>query len=208
MKFFTIILFICISLFAQQDKYIDFGVNGRTYPILENDFEEEIKKKVQEFKIDQEEVRKQVIAEVKKAALKTTNLPLCLKDKNMKPEIDYVAVPENVFNPLGRLIYSKGQKLESKIPAGKTLDLCFVDGRNKIATKNQINELSKIYPKCIFLIANENVLYLREEFKDKEIFPTSKPQEDRFGIECYPATVHMELNTKENKYYSYDRFKN
>lgn len=208
MKLFIVIICMVASLFAQQDKYIDFGVNGRTYPILENDFEEQMKKNVKDFKINQEEIETQVISEIKKAALKTTNLPLCLKDKYMKPEIDYVAVPENVFNPLGRLIYSKGQKLESRIPVGKSLDLCFVDGRNKIATKNQINELSKIYPKCIFLVANENVLYLREQFKDKEIFPTSKPQEDRFGVECYPATIHMESNTKENKYYSYDRFKN
>lgn len=206
---------IAIGLNAQSlnditkpGDYNDLGTSGKEYKILEKDILVEINSAAKAFSFDSKEVQETVQKQVMEAAFETTTKPLCIKDKYIKPEIDYSSIPEDIYNPVGRKIYSKGDKVKSPIKAGQSLDLCFIDSRIIEVGKNQINTFSKQYPDCTFLVANKNVLALRKSYPEFKIFPTSKGQEDRFNVECYPAVIHMEKDTRETFYHSYDKFKN
>lgn len=189
-------------------EFIDFGTHGKEYRILENDILEEINRETKKFAFDSNEVKDIVQKQVIEAAFESTTKPLCVKDTYKKPEIDYAFIPEDIYNPVGRKIYSKGDKIKAPLKAGQVLDLCFIDSRIIEVGKNQINTFIKQYPNCNFLVANKNVLSLRQVYPELKIFPTNKSQEDRFNVECYPAVVHMENETKETFYHSYDKFKN
>jgi len=197
-----------LSEITKPSPYKDFGKYGKTFPILEKDIEEEIEKQVKNFKYDSSNIQEKITEQVKESAYESTSLSLCLKDNYQKPVIDYATLPEDVINPFGRKIYSKGEKIESNIPSGRELNLCFIDARNMISASNQINFLKKKKEDCLFIVANKNVLALREKFPEEKIFPTSKSQEERFNLKCYPALLHMEKNTIEKNYYSYEQFKN
>ncbi len=214
-KILSLVAAIAIALQAESlneitkpGEYKDLGTSGKEYKILENDILVEINTAAKNFKFDKKEVNDIVQKQVMEAAYKTTDKPLCVKDKYIKPEIDYSTIPEDIYNPVGRKIYSKGEKIKSPIKAGKSLDLCFVDSRILEVGKNQINTFSKQYPECTFLVANKNVLALRNIYPDLKIYPTTKGQEDRFNVECYPAVIHMEKDTRETYFHSYDKFKN
>lgn len=193
---------------TKPGEFIDFGIHGKEYKILENDILEEIKTEAKKFSFDSKEVQDIVQKQVIEAAFETTTKPLCVKDIHKKPEIDYAFIPEDIYNPVGRKIYSKGEKIKAPLKAGQELDLCFIDSRIIEVGKNQINTFVKQYPNCNFLVANKNVLSLRQIYPELKIFPTNKSQEDRFNVDCYPAVIHMEKETKETFYHSYDKFKN
>lgn len=209
-----LISLLAVNLFADFKTettpavYHDFGVHGKEYKILEKDLLEEIEDGVKNFKIDPKETEKAIKVQIKERSTGISTLPLCIKDSKLKPEFDYGTVPEDIYNPLGRKILSKGQKIKSEIKGGRFLDLCFVDGRNKIVLSNQIKYMKKTNPGCTFLVSGTSVVPLRELFPDDRIYPTNKSQEDRFGVKCYPAILHMEKDTKQFTYMSYDRFKN
>lgn len=189
-------------------EYIDLGTHGKEYKILENDILVEIETEAKKFSFNSKEVQDTVKKQVIEAAFETTEKPLCVKDIHKMPEIDYASIPENIYNPVGRKIYSKGDKIKAPLKGGQILDLCFIDSRIIEVGKNQINSFIKTNPECTFLVANKNVLSLREIYPSLKIFPTSKSQEDRFNVDCYPAIIHMENDTKETFYHSYDKFKN
>jgi hypothetical protein len=209
-----LIPFLAIQLFADfksettPSVYHDFGVYGKEYKIIEKDILEEINTEVKNYAINSDETEKIIKAQIEERSTGLSKLPLCAKDSQLKPEIDYGIVPEDVYNPVGRKILNKGDKIKSEIKNGQSLDLCFVDARNKIVLSNQINSMIKTNPNCIFLVAGKSVIPIRKDFPDYKIFPTSKMQEDRFGIKCYPAVIHMEKDTKQINYMSYDKFKN
>jgi len=197
---------------ALKDKhYIDFGIVGKLYDIKEKNFlldYEENKQKLKRY-LSKKYIRKQLLKTIQKIADFKTNKQLCLKDMTIGPEIDYVKVPVDIINPLGRIIYKKGEVIPSKIPNGQTLDLCFIGGKgNKITTINQINFFAKKYPKCIFLVSDFNVLELRKFFPSLEIYPSSLEQENRFNIKCYPVHIYFYSDKKIYNYYNYNRFKN
>ncbi len=197
-----------LSELTKPGEFIDLGTHGKEYKILENDILEEINRETKKFSFDSKEVQNTVQKQVIEAAFETTEKPLCVKDNYLKPEIDYAFIPEDIYNPVGRKIYSKGDKIKAPLKAGQILDLCFIDSRIMEVGKNQINTFIKKYPTCTFLVANKNVLALRQSYPDLKIYPTNKSQENRFGVDCYPAVVHMENETKEIFYHSYDKFKN
>ena len=187
-------------------NYVDLGVKGRLYEIQEQDILFQIKETAKNFKIDQNETRKQIEEQVAKAANRTTKLPLCDKDEFLEPEVDLYTIPTDIINPAGRMLARKGDKMKSKLPEGVELTLCFVYARNEISGDNQIKSFAKNNPKCLFLIANADVRGLREKYPDLTIFPTSEMQESRFGVKCFPSKVHFESDTKQLSYFSYDSF--
>lgn len=220
MKKFIFFISLCVASYAElvtspsnafdikPAPYEDFGVHGREYKIMEENILHTIMKKAKNFSLDSKDIEKKVKDQVAEAATESTTLPLCLKTVRNPSITDYSTVREDIHNPLGRLIYKKGQKVRSMIKAGKRLDLCFIDSRNDIAGANQITNLSKENPTCIFLVANKDVRELRKKFPKKEIFPTSISQEQRFEVPCYPTVVNMEKDQRKNTSYSYDQFKN
>lgn len=207
-KIFLSLLFIASNSLADNLTYKDFGTFGKTYPILEENFFDFIKREAKKIKIDKKDIEKIVVEQVKNAAYETTTLPLCQKDLTEPRSIDYYTVKTDIKNPFGRVIYAKGQKIESKIKNGRSLDLCFIDGRNDIVTSNQINFFKKRVNNCLFIVSNKNTLKLRKKFPDTEIYPTSKMQEDRFSLGCYPAHFHFKGKYIDKKYFSYEQFKN
>lgn len=206
--------FLVINLFADFKSettpaiYHDFGIQGKEYKILEKNILDEINYEVKNFKMDPVETKKIVESEIVARSTGKSSLPLCMKDLNLKPVIDYGKFPENVFNPAGRLIFKKGDPIKSELKAGQELDLCFVDGRNDIVLYNQINYMSKLKPDCTFLVSGKSVVPLRLKFENLKIYPTSKVYEDRFSVKCYPSLLHFEKDIKQTHYMSYEQFKN
>lgn len=188
--------------------YVDFGVHGHMYDIVEDDLMHIIEAKAKSLKFDENETKKIIESEVLRHAKYESQKPLCLKDNFQDPEIDYYTVPIDIPNMFGRIILKKGQVIKSEIPAGTSLTLCFIDARVKEVGINQINEMSKKYPGCIFLISNRDVREFSEIYPKLNIYPSSKPQEDRFNIGCYPSVMHFVKDTKQKFELSYERFKN
>jgi hypothetical protein len=187
--------------------YTDFGIQGKQYDIKEENIMDMIKTNVKAFKSDIN-VQKTIESELLIRSTGKTSLPLCLKDFNKAPEPDYFSVPEDVLNPVGRKVLSKGELIKSKLKSMQILDLCFVDGRNKIVLDNQIISMLKTNPKCTFMVSDESVLDVRKRFENINIFPTSEQYEKRFGVKCYPTIIHMEEDTKQIKQISYEKYKN
>ena len=180
---------------AFKDKhYIDFGIAGKLYDIKEENFfvfYEKEKTKLKKY-LSKQYIKKKIEETIKKDSYYKSNKPLCLRDFTVGPVIDYIKAPIDIINPLGRIIIKKGEKIPSKIPNGKTLDLCFVDGKgNKITTINQINYFKNKVPNCIFLVSNYNIMELRKKFPFLNIYASSIMQEKRFSIKCYP--VHIQF---------------
>jgi len=192
-------------------NYIDFGIAGKLYDIKEKNFlveYENEKHKLIKY-LSRDYIKKQLMKTIKKISNFQTNKPLCIRDQKIGPLVDYVKVPTNIVNPLGRIIFKKGEKIPSKIPNGKTLDLCFINGNgNKITTINEINFFKKQNPNCVFLVSDYNVMKLRDMFPSLEIYPSSQKQEERFELKCYPVHIHFYNDKKIYYYYNYNRFKN
>lgn len=210
MKNLLLIGLLISSIYAETiepKEYYDFGVEGHLYDIQEEDFHvkflKEIKENIELNKNYEEDVKENI----QKLATFKSDLPLCLNDK-MIEEIDYAEVPEDIINPLGRLIYKKGEKIESKLKAGKEFAIFYIDGRNSENMHNQINKIKSNYKQSFFLVNNYDVLKLAEQYPDKEFFPSSKGQEDRFNVRCYPSKVEFFDNKRRIYNLSYDKFNN
>lgn len=210
-----ILLIVCILTsfaFAEIEEetaptnYVDLGIHGKLYDIKENDILFQIEQTAKNFKIDQDQIKKDIEAQVAAAANKTTKLPLCDKDEKEPAQTDFYTVPMDIINPMGRLIVKKGDRMRSKLPQGAELNLCFIDARNQISGENQIKSFAKNNPKCLFLVANADVRDLREKFPNLDIYPTSEMQETRFGLKCFPSKLHMEGDQKQFTYYNYESF--
>jgi hypothetical protein len=215
MKKLILLIFTTSLIFAnnynlkfnkKKYEYNDFGVYGKLYPIIEEPFMEILNKKMNDYKLSKNSINEEIVNQIKMSAFESTNKPLCKDNEILPSETDYQIIKMDIFNPFGRLIYKKGDKIKSEIKGGKKLNLCFINFKNEISGKNQISKFKN--KDCMFIVANKNVLSLRKDYPNLKIYPTSKEQENRFNVKCYPAIIHMEKDQIQKNYFSYEQFKN
>lgn len=196
----------CLMLAAYDQDYKDLGSKGHHYQIVEKDFLTTIKEGMEE--IDVEAIKKDLVRQVTEQATGDNNLSVC-RDDSSKTELDYLVLEEDIYNPAGRLYQKKGTKILAGI--NQPLDVCFVDGSNMIALKNQIDYFDKeTDKKCIYLISNRNVLDVHKKFPDRtsSFFPSRERDEKRFNVKCMPTKVHMMGNNRTILEHSFEKFKN
>lgn len=207
MKWLLIAL-LSTSLFA----YKDFGVDGRLYDIIEEDFMITLKKGIDELQktFTPEYVQSKIIEEVNKQAFQKSLLPVCQKD-NQFSGINYQYLDTDIINPAGRIVKKKGEAV--LVRSKKPLNICFVSASNKIELINQINyfdktvkELTGKEEECTYMVSDGNVVDLMKELK-KTFYPTGPQYESRFNVKCYPAFVHIEEDMIYNYEMSIEHFK-
>lgn len=207
-KILTSILLSSSIVFCGQiepGEYVDLGVEGHLYDIVEEDFHLKLLKEVKESGFMDIDHSERIKEEIQSRAIFNSQLGLCSNDKTTE-EIDYATVPEDIYNPLGRLIYKKGTKLESTLKTGQEFSVFFIDGRNAENVKNQIKFLKSEYKNSFFVVNSKNTLDLQKEYPNEEFFPSSYGQEGRFKINCYPTRLDFVGNKVKKSEFSYDRF--
>ena len=199
MKNLFILLTLSTAIFASQPKeYIDLGTEGHVYKITEKSFMKDIEEAVAETQkeFDQGKVKKEVIKQIRSQATGHTNLPLC-QESRKRAEYNYIPILQDIYNPAGRLIRKKGDKVlvNNDIP----FDICFISGNNKEEIDNQIKFYDKITKKlsgknseCIYMVSNRNVLQLDKKYYPRMFYPTGKGYEETFNVSCYPTLIHLE----------------
>lgn len=201
MKKILFLLFIPFILFS----YEDFGKQGFTYKIKEENLMKLIENGVKE--IDTEQVKEDLKKQVDKQATGENNLSLCKETIEIK-EFDYVSLPENIYTPTGKLYKEKGTKITAYLE--QPLDICYVDGTNIAELENQINFFDKETNKqCIFLVSNRNIIELYKKWpeRNRKMYPSKKEYEKRFEVKCMPTRVHLIENDRIHYQYSIEKFK-
>jgi len=205
--------YILVSSFLLADHYIDLGVEGHLYPIVEHSFLEDLNEGVKEFQktFTPEKVKKEVIKQIRQQATGHTKLPLC-QESNKRAEYNYIPILSDIYNPAGRLVKKKGEKVlvNNDIP----FDICFISGDNIKEVENQIKFYDKVTKKlsgkqseCIYLVSNRNVLQLDKKYYPRMFYPTGKGYEDSFNVSCYPTMIHLENDKRFIFESKMDKFK-
>ena len=219
MRINKILPFICLALCSAGAQtledatspapYLDLGVQGRVYDIVETDFLEDMKSEVAKYKkvLKKEQVNADIERQVEAAANRPTQLPFCKKDEDLGAVQDSFVSPVDIRNPLGRVVVKKGEVVNTTMPSGVKLEICYINYANEAAGENQLNSMVISHPRCLFLVANKDVRDLRKKYPNYEIYPTSTYQEQRFMLNCYPSILTMENNTLHIVNYNYDDFK-
>jgi len=191
--------------------YYDFGTNGKTYPILEKDILEEIRDGLANLKLDKVKIKADLIKAVEKMANYKTELPLCLSGVDYNEEEDVSYLHSDMRDRKGKLLKKSGSPITVPLPPGTDFSLCFISGKNYVSGLNQIMALgkaSKMTKKCMYLVSDRDVRDYRKSFPKLDIYPSSKAQEDRFKVKCYPSKVDL-YNTKRHlTQYNYSQFNN
>lgn len=193
-------------LFAEA---VNLGVSGNLYEIPEENFKITIEKAVDELDLNETKIKETVLNGVKEQAFGTTNLPFGKKVEAYESD-NYQIIGKDIFNPLGRLIYKKGDKVLMKTYS--PLDLCFVDGSNLVSLKNQIEYFDKVVKKksnteCTYMVSNRSVLELNKEYYPRLFYPARPAYERRFLIKSIPSYVHIEGSKKLVYSFPIDMFK-
>jgi len=195
---------ISVSLFAfgldipKKKEYIDLGVEGAQYPIVEENFIIVLKDGVAELqkKLTKEYVKNKLIKEIRRNATAHTKLGICSKN-NKSVELNEFIVKENIYNPAGRLYKKKGDKIvvKNKVP----LDVCFITANTIQEADAQIEFYDKIVKKisgeqaeCIYMVTDINVLQLDKKYYPRLFFPATKGYEESFNVSCYPTLIHLQ----------------
>jgi len=196
---------------AKPSKYMDFGINGKLYKITEPDMYNVLVSAAKEWaeQYDQKKMEKIVRSEVdKRATFNNPNGNLCKKTFNEDWEDDYFTFKMDYYNPMGRLIYKKGDRmLAPSVPVEK--HICLIDATIMPEAINQIKFFQEqTNGNCIYLVSNRNVMELWDKFPTYEIYPSSQGFLDRFNVKCVPAKIDMYKSKIKKDYYSIEMFKN
>lgn len=202
MKKILIILGLTSLLSAEV---VDLGITGSTYPIVEENFMDMIKDAVKELKIEKKDIEKKIRKSVIDQSKGTTELPYGKSVKRYS-EKNYQIIPQDIYNPLGRLYKKAGEKVLLNTPV--PLDICFVDGTNLNILKNQIEYFDKVVKKqsgnganCVYMVSNRSVLELNKIYYPRTFYPSKKAYEDRFMVKSIPTYVHIYKYKKD--FYSF-----
>ena len=196
---------------AKPAPFLDFGISGKVYPIEEPDMYDILLNAARDYAKDfnKTEVEDIITSEVDKRA--TFNDPsgsLCRNNSVRDWQDDYFEFKMDYYNPMGRLIYKKGDKMIApSIPIEK--HVCLIDATFMVEAINQINFFQKeTNGNCVYLVSNRNVMELWKKFPTYDIYPNAEGFKKRFNVNCIPAKIDM-LKTKiKVNYYSIELFKN
>lgn len=196
---------------AKPGPYMDFGIQGKLYKIIEPDMYEVIISAAKEWSdnLDKKKLEEIVKSEVdKRATFIDKETLMCKETYSTKWKDDYFTYKMDYYNPMGRLIYKKGDKrLTPSLPEEK--HLCVIDATLMVEAINQINFFQKeTNGNCVYVVSNRNVMELWDKFPSYEIYPSTAELNNRFDIKCLPVKIDMFGTKIKNNYYSIEMFKN
>jgi hypothetical protein len=162
-KHFSIV--VLFSLFCYGDV-VDFGIQGKQYPIIEENGIDFIKRRTQE--IDKRGLELKLEEEVKKLATSRVKLPISKADTNTTVDDIYLA-KWDIRDPITQeIIYAKGTRIPTTMQKGAQMELCFIDGGLNSKIVNKI--ITDFGTKCTYFVNNIDVF----EFQKK------------YGVDAYP----------------------
>jgi len=197
--FFKRIGFIFVFLFLLflplEAKYVDLGTEGKTYPIAEPDFFQELKEAFKKYEshMSLKKLKEEIKEKIYEHSIGHTDLGYAQKDRKYSYLNVYV-LKQDIINPMGRIIYHKGERIiiNNKVP----IYLCFIKG-NIPELKNEVSFFDKIMKKigknkkCTYLVAGISVFKLSKIIPNHDFYPVIPFYEKRFKVKHYPSLVEL-----------------
>jgi conjugal transfer pilus assembly protein TraW len=189
---------ICISLVCSNvvcSNIVlakDFGVEGHTYEIQEQDILEYIESKLRT--LDLEKIK----SEAKERVKKSVNRPKPVDNiSDAKEDREYFYDPtfileETLFDHLGRVIHPAGTRINplERIPLREVL--IFINGDNEKQVKFAITEHTKRDKKAKIILIKGSPIELQRKHKIWIYFDQEGILTGKFGIAQVPAVVSQE----------------
>lgn len=200
-------LYAGIPVKVVPGPYVDFGEEGKVYEILEPDINDYMYKKIANFKFDKEEIRNELIKGVDKLAkFEPNEAKICMQSKIYDWENNYFEIQNDFYNPLGRLIYKKGEKILSpSVPTQK--NICLIEGKILLEAKNQMDYFLNIDKDCVFLVSNRDVREIQSIYPDAKLYPGNEMIFKRFHIEYTSGIISFKDTKIRKEYISIEKFK-
>ena len=192
-------------------KYVDLGTYGKTYKINEPDFIMEMKTESKKFlnSISISKIKEKIKESVEEQSITNSSLPYS-KGLTFHRYLNIYTLKQNIYNPLGRLIYKKGAKLTINNPV--TMYTCFIAG-NIPELKNEVVFFDKLVnglspnARCLYFVSGISVLKLGKIIDTHTFYPTQKIYESRLKIKSYPTLSILKKQYIFNYTFSINKFK-
>lgn len=192
-KSLLIAVFISNLLYGGQSEFIDFGIKGQLYEIVEENGNDLIARALKE--VDTNRIVNELKDETEASFVSKISLPDSTKT-NESSKMDYVPARWDVVEINGNVIAKKGDLIPSFLPNGVKLELCFINGNES----NKVNEyiINDFGRDCIYMVNNVDSRKFAEKYSLKEVYPISEQSTDyleRFSIKSFPTKI-----TKHTKF--------
>lgn len=174
---------------------VDFKEQGVLYNIEEENGDDLIKKRIAELNTTKIE---NLMAESYENSFKSN---LNIHDSNIdsiETKKDMVPAKFDIKDSIGNILYAQGELIPSIIPAGTSLDLCFIDGSDE---EEVIRFELQSFGKCIYFVNKIDSREFEKKY-NQSAYPLSNQNEEyivRFGVKALPTKVTKvgaELTTK------------
>jgi len=197
-------IFVFNILILQIFAYIDLGIQGTLYPILENNntFSKILK---ESFKKNKNKIKKEVITAINKAFRYDKNLRYSKKDYNITV-IDYSILQTDIYSPYTKqIIKHKGEKIIVPMPKGIEESFCLIDGKWDVNTTKKI--LKKLNKCNFYLVANKDIRKWAELYNKHNVYPYNEKIIKRWKLDKAPSKVILFDKYRKNIYLNYYKFK-
>ena len=207
-NFLFLIILLNSFLFG---KYIDLGTYGKTYKINEPDFIMEMKTEAKKYfsSINMSKIKEKIKESMERESITNSSLPYS-KKLTFHRYLNIYTLKQNIYNPLGRVVYSKGTKITINNPV--TMYTCFIAG-NIPELKNEVVFFDKLVnglspnARCLYFVSGTSVLKLGKIISSHIFYPTQKIYETRLKIKSYPTLSILRKQYIFNYTFSIDKFK-
>lgn len=173
---------------------VDFGVQGKQYPIIEENGIDFIKRRTKE--IDKKKLETELEEKIRKLAVSKVQMPDSKADTNTTEDDIYLA-KWDIRDPVaGEIAYTKGARLPTKMQKSERLELCFVDGHLKKAVVDKI--IADFGKKCTYFVNNKNIFDFQKEYGVRAYPMGGQNLEyiERYGVKVLPTKITRFLDKK------------
>lgn len=194
MRFMVFVLFLGAVCFGDT---IDFGVQGKQYPIIEENGIDFIKRRTKE--IDKKKLELELEEKIKKLSVSNVQIPNSNADVNITSDDIYLA-KWDIRDPIsGNVVYNKGSQIPTKMQKGERLELCFVDGHLNKAVINKI--IADFGKKCTYFVNKKNVFDFQKEYGVKSYPMGGQNLEyiERYNVKVLPTKITRYLDKKTTR---------
>jgi len=179
--YIPIILTISINSYA----YKDFGVQGLMYDIIEENGNDLIEREIKD--INYTSINNKLKLDYNKAFTSNVFYKESYTDKNTKIK-DIVVAKTDVIGKDGNIIAKKGDYIESYIPKGTELNICFIDGGINTVL---VDYIVKEFGRCLYMVNKKDSREFKQKYK-YESYPIGGQNSiiaERFNIKTLPTKI-------------------
>lgn len=196
--FFLACLVVLTALLISEDSYAkDFGIEGHTYPIIEEDMLKVIAKRLE--KIDMEQFNQKLADQTKQYVETPPAVRAISKAKNTREffyDPTYV-LQEDIKDHQGIIIHNKGTEINPLISTSLTQNLIFIDGDDDEQVELALKIREKKQNRLKIILVKGSPLKLQRKHKIWIYFDQAGFITQKLGISEVPALVEQyELSLK------------